>query len=1010
MKIKDAIKMAGMIERGNVMDPELAIFLLSELDGMIQSDIMLHGPEEIVSYDNQEQELLLRKPHDGIYVTYLTAMIRQCQGEFEGFNNAQESVDEKLKTFRRWYVQHYRPADTASRSYSGGTSADAFGFAYLTAYGLAVKHGYRGTEAEWLESLNGAKGETGAAARMRFDGERGVIQWGVGEQWYDLFTLEELKDPIVEELMQEVRTLAEQASRDKEAANQAANTAAGHATAAGGYAKTAADAAAEALTLAGRAYASEQNAVTAWGDAQVQAETAEGYALRAEAAAKKAEEAAAGVGTGGNGSGQNLDYSTATNKPSINGVTLEGNKTAEELGIGQPSDEQVATAVKDYLDEHPIDGSGLHDGAVKYNHIDGIAYVGEPTDEEIGGDSGETYVNLFDEDSMVERVVYNAAGNKFQAHSLAKNAFIPVEPGRTYSFNAVAPDGAVAVVPSASYGIIWCDAAKSPLFRVVNAVYNGGGAVRDLIAGADTNTILYRADDHGLGCTIGIPDGVTYIAVGLTNGQAEDITSVLMFEEGTACHEYVPFGASDGDSEAPDISGQTNLKGCEITELFGATLRDSYARQNVARLQKQVDDFAGSASFDDTLIDRGVRTFGYRVEPAQGDIPDVYITGDAFSEMNSTKNEVKMAFKYLSKSKVFGGWLKIKWQGNLSLNFPKHNFTVKLYGDKPMKRKLKVDLGGWGEQNKFVWKANYIDRSHARNIVSARLWADMVASRTTYDKRMMYAPNHGAIDGFPFRLFVNGEYYGLMTWNIPKDGWMTQMTEDNPNHCLMCAELNGNDNSPCDFAADWNATAWEVEFPDEISNGLVYSFNDIIACVVNDSDEDFTANIDSHLDIASAIDYYIFFYLTAGIDSLAKNMLLMTYDGVKWYCGAYDMDAVWGRNFEGLGPISAETKCPEEYANTDSRLWPRIDTCFGQELHDRYIDLRETILSKEYIMAKFRQFVEQIPEAMYAEDAEKNGGMRGVSGEAFLEEIGTWLDGRFAYVDAQMEAVAPAAE
>ena len=59
-------------------------------------------------------------------------------------------------------------------------------------------------------------------------------------------------------------------------------------------------------------------------------------------------------------------------------------------------------------------------------------------------------------------------------------------------------------------------------------------------------------------------------------------------------------------------------------------------------------------------------------------------------------------------------------------------------------------------------------------------------------------------------------------------------------------------------------------------------------------------------------------------------------------------------------------------------------------------------------MAKFRQFVEQIPEDVYAEDAEKNSGMRGVSGEAFLEEVSTWLDGRFAYVDVEMEAMVPA--
>lgn len=30
-----------------------------------------------------------------------------------------------------------------------------YGGYYMTAYGLAVKHGFRGTEADWLESLTG---------------------------------------------------------------------------------------------------------------------------------------------------------------------------------------------------------------------------------------------------------------------------------------------------------------------------------------------------------------------------------------------------------------------------------------------------------------------------------------------------------------------------------------------------------------------------------------------------------------------------------------------------------------------------------------------------------------------------------------------------------------------------------------------------------------------------------------------------------------------------------------
>ena len=81
----------------------------------------------------------------------------------------------------------------------------------------------------------------------------------------------------------------------------------------------------------------------------------------------------------------------------------------------------------------------------------------------------------------------------------------------------------------------------------------------------------------------------------------------------------------------------------------------------------------------------------------------------------------------------------------------------------------------------------------------------------------------------------------------------------------------------------------------------------------------------------------------------------------------------------------------------------RVEECFPQELHDRYFELRETILSKEYIMAKFEQFVNQISEEMYTEDHEKNG-MYGVSCQTFLSELSTWLDNRLTYVDAEMDA------
>lgn len=310
MKIKDAINMANLMENGNAMPKELAILFLSELDGMIQSDIMLHAPEEIVSYDNEEQELLLRPPHDKLYVHYLVMMIRNQQQEYEGYQNTQAAVDEKLKTFRRWYVQHYRPADTDSRSYMGGTSADAFGFAYLTAYGLAVRNGYQGTEEQWLESLHGETGDPGEPARMRYDADREMIQWGVGDTWYDLFGLQALRDPVVAEMIVKMEAAVKTA---RDFANEAggfaddANEAAGTATAAAVAAAQSANMAQAGETGAKKAQAGAENAA---GSAENHAVAAGNYAKAAEESAKRAE--AAG-NAGGGSTGHIIDAITGHN-------------------------------------------------------------------------------------------------------------------------------------------------------------------------------------------------------------------------------------------------------------------------------------------------------------------------------------------------------------------------------------------------------------------------------------------------------------------------------------------------------------------------------------------------------------------------------------------------------------------------------------------------------------------------------------------------------------------------
>lgn len=58
------------------------------------------------------------------------------------------------------------------------------------------------------------------------------------------------------------------------------------------------------------------------------------------------------------------DYEELDNRPKINGKTLEGNLTNDDLGLASPTDAQVAEATQEWLDEHPEATTTVQDGSV----------------------------------------------------------------------------------------------------------------------------------------------------------------------------------------------------------------------------------------------------------------------------------------------------------------------------------------------------------------------------------------------------------------------------------------------------------------------------------------------------------------------------------------------------------------------------------------------------------------------------------------------------------------------
>ena len=403
------------------------------------------------------------------------------------------------------------------------------------------------------------------------------------------------------------------------------------------------------------------------------------------------------------------------------------------------------------------------------------------------------------------------------------------------------------------------------------------------------------------------------------------------------------------------------------------------------------------------------------LEPGDDDIPKVFLTGNEFSNMTIDKNEVNMEMEYHSKTKHFHAYIGIKYQGNSSLNYAKKNFTVKLFNDEAHESKQKHLFRDWKyEKNKFVLKANYIDHSHARNIVSANLWNEVVSSRSDYDTlptELRNSPKNGAIDGFPIKLYINGTYQGIYTWNIGKDDWQWGMDEDNPNHVLLCVEHNTDGEfklRPYNFRALWNGTDgyFEVEVGTP-GTAVTDAINNLISFVMNNDGNAFRNGIGTYLDIQSAIDYYLHQYVISGLDGLAKNMLLGTYDGTKWYCGAYDMDSTFGLFWNGTSFTDANYKCPEDYQEKFNLLWERFESNFWNEIKTRYSELRKTVFSVTNMFTHFERFTDVIGTDLYAEDLEiypsiPNGNTNNI------KQLRNFIRDRLVYCDEQITHGVPA--
>lgn len=412
------------------------------------------------------------------------------------------------------------------------------------------------------------------------------------------------------------------------------------------------------------------------------------------------------------------------------------------------------------------------------------------------------------------------------------------------------------------------------------------------------------------------------------------------------------------------------------------------------------------------------------LEPAIDDVPSIFITGSLPTD--KTQGEYSVELTYKSKTLEFTSYATLKVQGDSSAQWPKKNYTIKLFKDATHKEKDKRAFRTWSKYNKYVIKANWIDITHARNVVGARIWGDMVRSRPDYaslPKELLESDNCCAIDGFPVRVFANGYYYGRYDFNLSKDN-MLNMDDENPNHAMVQGQSN-TDNG-CKFRST-SMQYWSDELTDDLTH-IQARWTQVVQFVMNSSDSVFKSSLGSYINVNSLIDWYLFGLGTFAYDSYGKNQSYLTFDGSNFICSAYDMDCILNVFWTGTMPFSAtEPWYPYlhiVYTNVNTGehtgyeegnyLFERLANLFSAEIKARWNQLRSHggALSFENLDMRFDEWCNHFSAVQMEEDYASTTaggaftGMADIAGGNVntnnIQQIRQFLRDRLAYVDSLM--------
>lgn len=504
-----------------------------------------------------------------------------------------------------------------------------------------------------------------------------------------------------------------------------------------------------------------------------------------------------------------------------------------------------------------------------------------------------------------------------------------------------------------------------------------------LYAILDSNDVLLFAikkdGDIVFGC--GVPDGIKIAlekmdrSVRLAlNGKVDAVSGKSLIISSFAAaqneenFEGVSYGMKAGDGGVifyVGTDGKIHFNGSVEfgdVELSSKALEHIGAALHNLRFNKEFNDFSGGKSV---------------IIPQIPKVAFLDISGIGNMPVTKKDNKIGVARFWDNNGNYFSKKVVVNAQGNSSLSFLKKNVAIDFYNDDD--NAFSIKFGSWVAQDSYHLKACYTDFFRGTASVAYAIYKEIAElnpfdkNRTwkralvdfenqkfynTYSEKTVSERNDfGALChpmSFPCVVFLQGEFYGLFSFQLKKHRDNYKMKKDVAENIHLDGRI---DNSTL-FGGSIDWTAFEVrnpknlyyknaktvggvstyvydgDYPDElvdsetaeawISAGTlpdgtavsskvaknlrltakvrsyIVSLSGAVAYIEGGaSDAEKEQRACELFDLDNFVDYIVFSDFINNFDGFNKNWQWTTWDGVKWFVNPYDLDEAFGATAQG---------------------------------------------------------------------------------------------------------------